>query len=75
LAVARLGLGDRFEWQWRLHLRRFVVRLDALVPDQVGRSAVREPAVIVEPVGIAVPAFGMHDSILGIHVSKSGVGS
>jgi hypothetical protein len=27
----------------------------------------------VESVGVAVPAFGMHASILGIHVVKSGV--
>ena len=70
-AVAYLDLGDRFEWLRRLPPRRLIVRLDTFVPDQVGWAAVREPAVIVESVGIAVPAFGMHDSILGIHVVKS----
>jgi hypothetical protein len=65
-AVAFLDLGDRFERHRRLPPRRLIVRLDALVPDQVGRSAIREPSVIVEPVGIAVPALGKHDSTLGI---------
>jgi hypothetical protein len=70
-AVAYLDLGDRFERLRRLPPRRLIVRLGAFIPDQGGWAAVREPAVIVESVGIAVPAFGMHDSILGIHVVKS----
>src|ERR1700728_1023287 len=37
------------------------MRLDPLVADQRGRLAVRNPSVVVDPVGIAVPALGLHD--------------
>ena len=60
-------LRHRFQRAWRISRRRLVTGGGAVVADQVRGPAIREPAILVQMIGVAEPALSAHSMIVVSH--------